>query len=152
MLTRPYTFISSQITYPILLPSGHLLTLPYTFLPGQTTLPDSSPNRTSTYPAIHSLTRPNYLTRSFSPSEFCLPNHTQPPYLTSLPGWVTLRCARLLTRPYPITLPGRVPFNWPHLKTSSWASHLDLGLHLTKNASRQIGCPKPTRVTLKQPD
>jgi hypothetical protein len=42
-----------------------MLTRPYTFIPGQITLPNSSPDRISTYPALHSLTRPNYLTRYF---------------------------------------------------------------------------------------
>jgi hypothetical protein len=84
------------------------------------------------YSALHGLTRPNYHTRS----DFCLLDGTRPPYTISLLGWVTPRCTQLLIWPYPITLPGRVPFNWPHPKTSSSASHLDLGILLVDNASR----------------
>jgi hypothetical protein len=42
----------------------------------------------------------------FSRSDFYLPDRTRPPYLTFLPGRVRLHCTQLLTRPYPITLPG----------------------------------------------
>jgi hypothetical protein len=98
-------------------------------------------------PALYIRTRPNYLTRSdiclpgltrsyptklpyliSSRSDFCLPDCTRPPYSTSLPDRVTPRCTQLLARPYPITLPGQVPINWPHPNTPSTASHLDLGL------------------------
>jgi hypothetical protein len=100
-LIRPYPVESP---YPILLPIRLLLIWPYTVLPDRITLPN------------------------FFWSDFCLPDRTRPPYPTSLPGRVTLRCTQLLTRPYLITLPDRVPFNWPHPKTSSLASHLNLCL------------------------
>jgi hypothetical protein len=119
-------------SYPI----ASMLTQPYMFISGQIILPDSSPNRTSTYPASHGFIRLNYLTQS-------LPDRTSaylivPGHLTRLPYLVGLHftAPNMLTRPYPITLPGRVPFNWPHPKTSSSASHLDLGLLLADNASR----------------
>jgi hypothetical protein len=74
-------------------------------------------------------TRPNHITRFFSRSDFylpsltrsypaelpypifsrldiCLPDRTRPPHPTFLPGRVRLRCTQLLTRPYPITMPG----------------------------------------------
>jgi hypothetical protein len=127
-------------------PVASMFTWPYTFIPSRITLPDSSPEWISTYPALHGRTRPNYLTRS----DFCLPNHTRPPYPTSLPGQVTLHCIRLLIQPYPITLPGWVPFNWSHPKTSSSASHLDLGLFWPIMHHDSLGNPKPTRVTMKQ--
>jgi hypothetical protein len=84
------------------------------FIPGRVILPDSSPDQTSTYSALHDLTRPNYLTRSFldqisaypiipghltqlpypilSRSDFYLPDRIRSPYPTFLPGQVTLRC------------------------------------------------------------
>jgi hypothetical protein len=46
-----------------------MLTRPYMFTSDRIILPDSSPNRTSTQTALHSLSRLNYLTRS-------LPNQT----------------------------------------------------------------------------
>jgi hypothetical protein len=110
-------------------PIASMLTRLYTFISYRITLPDSSPDRTSTYPS-----RLPYPISSRS--NFCLPDRTRPPYPTSLPGRVTPRCTQLLTRPYPIILPARVPFNWPHPKTSSPASHLDIGLLLVDNASR----------------
>jgi hypothetical protein len=125
-LIRSY---QAELPYPILLPIRLLLTRPYTVLPGGITLPDSSPDLTSTYPA--ELSYP-----MSSRSNFYLPSHTRPPYLISLPGRVPPRCTQLLTRPYPITLPSWVPFNWSHPKNSSSASHLDLGLLLADNASR----------------
>jgi hypothetical protein len=79
-----------------------------------------------TYPIR--LTQPNYLTLILSRPDFCLSDSTRPPHSTSLPDWVTFHCPRLLTQPYPITFPGRVPFNWPYPKTSSSASQRDLGL------------------------
>jgi hypothetical protein len=42
-----------------------MLTWPYTTFLGRITLPNSSPDRTSTHPALHGLTLPNYLTQSF---------------------------------------------------------------------------------------
>jgi hypothetical protein len=54
----------AELPYLILLSIRLLLIRPYTVLPGQSTLPDSSPDQTSTYPALHGLTQPNYLTRS----------------------------------------------------------------------------------------
>jgi hypothetical protein len=62
-----------------------MLTQPYTFISGQITLPDSSPNRTFTYSALHGLTRPNYLTRFISQSDFYLPhpNALLDPQITS---------------------------------------------------------------------
>jgi hypothetical protein len=51
----------AKLAYPILLPIGLQITRPYTILPDQITLPNSSPDRTSTYPAIHDLSQPSYL-------------------------------------------------------------------------------------------
>jgi hypothetical protein len=118
-----------------------------TIIPSQITLPDSSPNWTSIYSALHSLTWSNHLTQS----DFYLPNRTRPPYPTFLPDRVTLRCTQLLTRSYPITLPDRVPFNWPHPKTSSSAYHLDLCLFWPIMHQDSSGNHKPTWVTLKHP-
>jgi hypothetical protein len=151
-----------------------MLTQPHTFIPGWFTLAHSSPDRTSTYLTLHGLTRLNYLTQFFSrsdfylpdlirscpaelpysissQSDFCLPDHTWPPYSTFLPDRVTLCCTQLLTRPYPITIAHRVCLNWPHLKTSSSAFHLDLGLLCPIMHQDRSSNPKPTRVTLKQP-
>jgi hypothetical protein len=126
------------------------------------------------YPTLYVHTRPNHLTQFFSGSDFylpdltwsysaklpylffsrsnfCLPNFTRPPYLTSLPDRVILRCTQLLTRPCPITLPDRVPFNWPLPETSSSASHPDLCLFWAIMHQDSLGNPKPSRVTLKHP-
>jgi hypothetical protein len=54
-------------------PALYVHTRPYTFIPGQIILLDSSPGRTSTYLALHGLTRPNYLIRSFSNLTFAYP-------------------------------------------------------------------------------
>jgi hypothetical protein len=131
-------------------------------------------DRINAYPALYIHTLLSYLTRFFSQSnfylpgltrsylaelpysifsrlDFCLPNHTRPPFLTSSLGRVTLRCTQLLTRAYAITLPGRVPFNWPHPKNSSSASHLNLCLIWPTMHQDSSGNPKPTRVTLKHP-
>jgi hypothetical protein len=136
-----------------------MLTQPYTFISGRITLFDSSPDQTSTYPALHGLTQPNYLTRLLSRSDFysrsltrsypaelpypilppigLLPTKSYPATLPDFLTWrVTLRSTRLLTHPYLVTLSSRAPFNWPHPKTSSSASHLDIGLLLADNASR----------------
>jgi hypothetical protein len=118
-----------------------MLTRPYTFIPGRITLPDSSSDQTSTYP-----TELPYLI--FSRSNFCLPDRTWPPYLTSLPDRVILHCTQLLIRPYPITLPDWVPFNWPHPKTSSSSAHFDLGLFWPIMHQDSLDNPKPTQVTL----
>jgi hypothetical protein len=96
-LIHPYP---AESPYPIIFPIGLLLTRPYTVLPDQITLPDLFPIGllpTRSYPA----TVPDFLAR---------------------PGNISLH-----PTPYPalpITLPGRVPFNWPHPKTSSSASPL----------------------------
>jgi hypothetical protein len=71
----------AELLYLILLPIGLLLTRPYTVLPGQITLPDSSPNQTSTYLALHGLTRLSYLA---APN--CLPSLTQSPYPVRYPS------------------------------------------------------------------
>jgi hypothetical protein len=92
---------SIWVSYPI----ASMLTRPYTFISSWITLLDSSPDRTSTYTALHGLTWPNYLTRFFSQSDFYLPGLTRS-YPAELP-----RCTQLLTQPYPITLPGQVPIN-----------------------------------------
>jgi hypothetical protein len=73
----------STLLKPYLITS--LLTWPYTFISGSIILPDSSPNWSSTYPALHSLTRPNYLTPSISDLTSAYPalhSLTQPNYLT----------------------------------------------------------------------
>jgi hypothetical protein len=136
--------------------------------------PSALLDRINAYPALYSHTWLNHLTRFFSRSnfylhgltrsyptglpylifprsDFFLPDRTWPPYLTSLPGQVTIRCTQLLIRPYPIALPSRVPFNWPHSKTSSSASNLDLCLFWQLMHQDSSGNPKPTRVTLKHP-
>jgi hypothetical protein len=118
----------AELPYLILLLIRLLPIQPYTVLPDRITLP------------------------ILSRSNFCLPDRTRPPYSTSLPGRVTLRCTQLLIRPYPITLPARVPFNWPHPKTSSLGSHRDLGLFWLIMHEDSSGNPKPTQVTLKQPE
>jgi hypothetical protein len=128
------------------------------------------PDRINAYPALYVHTRPNWLNRFFSRldfylpgltrsypaelpypifsrSDFCLPYRTRPPYPTSLSNRVTLRCTRLLTRPHPITLPDRVPFNWPHPKTLSSVSHVDLGLFWPIMHQDSSGNLKPTRAT-----
>jgi hypothetical protein len=66
-----------------------MLTWPYMFILSRITLPDSSPNRASTYPALHGPTRSNYLTDS-SPDQTstykALHGIIRPNYLTrSLP-------------------------------------------------------------------
>jgi hypothetical protein len=154
------------LAYPIGLSKSHLNSLPELH-------PSALPDRINTYLALYVHTRPNCLTRFisqsdfylpdltwsypaelpysvFSQSDFCLSDCIRPPYPTSLPDRVTLHCTRLLTQPYPITLSGRVPFNWPHSKTSSLASHLDLGLFWSIMLQNSSGNPKPTRVTLNQ--
>jgi hypothetical protein len=70
---------STRVPYSI----ASMLTRPYTFISDRIILPDSPTDRTSTYPALHDLTWPNYLTRS-------LPNRTSaypivPSHLTRLP-------------------------------------------------------------------
>jgi hypothetical protein len=150
--------------YPIGLPESRPNSLPELH-------PSALPDRINAYPALYVHTRPNYLTRFFSRSDFylpgftrsypaglpypifsrldfCLPDRTWPPYPTSLPSRITLRCTRLLTRSYSITLPGRVPFNWSHPKTSSSASHLDLGLFWPIMHQVSSGNPESTRITL----
>jgi hypothetical protein len=118
----------AELPYPILLPIRLLLTRPYMVLTDRIT----------------------YLI--FSRSDFHIPDRTRPPYPTSLPSWVTLRCIQLLTQPYPITFPGWLPFNWPHLKTSSSASNPDLCLFWMIMHQDSSGNPKPTFVTLKHPE
>jgi hypothetical protein len=109
-------------------PIASMLTRPYTLIPDRITLPDSSPDRTYTYPALHGLTRLNYLTQFFSRLDFYLPGLTwsypiELPYPISsdqtsaypiVPGRVRIRCTHPLTRPYPLTLPYRVPQKHPH--------------------------------------
>jgi hypothetical protein len=56
---------------------------PYMFIPGWITLPNSSPDQTSTYPALHGLTRPNYLNQSFPDRTSAYP--IVPGHLTRLP-------------------------------------------------------------------
>jgi hypothetical protein len=53
-------------TLPEPYPITSMLTQPYTFILGRITFLDPFPNRISTYPALHGLTRPNYLTRVFT--------------------------------------------------------------------------------------
>jgi hypothetical protein len=98
----------TELPYPILLSIRLLLTRHYMVLPDRVILSDLFPVR-------------------------LLPIRSYP---ATLPDRVTPRCTQLLTRPYPITLPGWVPFNYPHPKISSSASHLDLGLLLVDNALR----------------
>jgi hypothetical protein len=107
-LTRSHQCLPGLIhSYPVELPymilflMGLLLTQPHTVLRGQTTLPDSSPDQTSTYQTL-----PYPIS---SQPDICLPDRTRPPYSTSIPSKVTPRCSQLLTQPYPITLPDRVP-------------------------------------------
>jgi hypothetical protein len=141
-----------------------MLTRPYTLIPDRITLPDSSPDRTYTYPALHGLTRLNYLTQFFSRLDFYLPGLTwsypiELPYPISsdqtsaypiVPGHLTRPGKNSLhTSAYPalpthLTLPGT-------LKASSLASHLDLGLFWLIMHQYSSGNPKPTRITLKQP-
>jgi hypothetical protein len=128
-LTRSYQYLPglicsypAELPYPILLPIRLLLTRPYMVLPGRITLLGLFPIG-------------------------LLPIRSYP---ATLPDRVTLHCTRLLIQPYPITLPSRVPFNWPHSKTSSSASHLDLGLFWSIMLQNSSGNPKPTRVTLNQ--
>jgi hypothetical protein len=112
----------SELPYLILLPIRLLLTWPNYltwflnrsdfYLPGRITLPDPSPDQTSAYRS-YPATIPDFLTR---------------------PGNTSLHSTAYLA--LPITLPHWVPFNWPHPKTSSSPSHLDLGLLLADNASR----------------
>jgi hypothetical protein len=64
----------SALTKPFL--TASMLTWPYTFVSSRITLPNSSPDQTSTYPALHGLTQPNYLTRFFSQLDFYLPGIT----------------------------------------------------------------------------
>jgi hypothetical protein len=77
----------SRTAYPNIVwapyPIASMLTRPYMLIPDRITLPDSSPDQTSTYPALHSLTHPNYLTRSFSDWTSAYP--IQPSHLTQLP-------------------------------------------------------------------
>jgi hypothetical protein len=84
-------------------PIASMFIQPYMLIPGQITLPDSSLNQTSIYPALHSLTRPNYLTRSFPGRTSAYP---------ILPGHLT----RL---PYPVEL----PFDPHFVKSSSTVQH-----------------------------
>jgi hypothetical protein len=81
------------------------------------------------------------------------------PYLSMVPKISPERLLELypdtypirLTRPYPITFLGQVPFNWPYPKTSTSASHLDLGLFRPIMHHDCSNNPKPTWITLKQP-
>jgi hypothetical protein len=59
-LPDPHTNALSE-PYPI----ASMFIQSYMFIPGRIILPDSSRDRTSTYPALHGLTWPNYLTRPF---------------------------------------------------------------------------------------
>jgi hypothetical protein len=70
----------AELPYPTPLLIRLLLTRPYIVLPSRITLPDSSPNQTSTYLALHVLTRLNYLTRSLPDRTSA--NPTVPSYLT----------------------------------------------------------------------
>jgi hypothetical protein len=102
----------AELSYPILLLIGLLLTQSYTVLPGRITLPDMFPIGllpTRLYPTI----LPDFLTRpsntSLHPTAYpALPNH--------LTRMGTLQLASL--------------------KTSSSASHPDIGLLLADNVSR----------------
>jgi hypothetical protein len=65
-------------------------------------------DRSNVYSALYVHTRPNYFTRFFSRSDFYLPDHTRPPYPTSLPDRTSnyLIVPGHLTRlPYPVGLP-----------------------------------------------
>jgi hypothetical protein len=95
----------------------------------------SPPNQTSAYPTLHSLTWSNCLTDLFPIG--LLPTQL---YLATLPDFLA-RPGNTSLHPttypaLPVTLPCQVPFNYPHLKTSSSVSHPDLGLLLDDNASR----------------
>jgi hypothetical protein len=84
-LPDPYLNALSE-PYPI----SSMFIRPYMFIPGRITLPDSSPDRTSTHLAIHGLTQPNYLTRSFisrTSSYPIVPYHlNRLPYPAGLPS------------------------------------------------------------------
>jgi hypothetical protein len=105
-------------SYPSVLPDTSPESLPELYA---SMLPRISPKRLpelypDTYPIritrpYRSLTQPNYVTLNFFRPDFWLPDRIRPPYLTSLPNRVTLHYPRLFTQPYPITFPGRVPFN-----------------------------------------
>jgi hypothetical protein len=97
----------AKLPYLILLPIGLLLTRPYMVLLGQITLPDSSLDQTSTYPALHSLTRPNYLTQFFSRTDFYLPN-----FLTLL-GNTSLHPTAYPALPNHLTQPGTLQLASP---------------------------------------
>jgi hypothetical protein len=98
------------------LPEPHLSTLPepdpitsmltqlYMFTSGWITLSNSSPDRTSTYPALYGLTRPNYPTRFLSRSNFYLLGLTRS-YLAELPYPILLPIRLLPTRWYLAILP-----------------------------------------------
>jgi hypothetical protein len=139
-------------SYPTVLPNALLESLPEPYpsmspkiLPEHLLefYPDTYPIRlTQPYPIAYPAELP-YPT--FSRLDFCLPDRTRPPYLTSLPGRETLHCPRLLTQHYPVTFLGWIPFNWPYLKSSSSASHLDLGLFQPIMHQDCSDNPKPTR-------
>jgi hypothetical protein len=130
-----------------------MLTRPYTFISGQITLPDSSLDRTSTYPALHSLTRLNYLTRFFSLSDFYLPGLTRS-YPAELPYLISSRsdiCLPNCTRPpYPTSLPGHLS----DILTRSGKTSLHptaypaLPNHLTRSVTLQLTSPKSFLIGL----
>jgi hypothetical protein len=64
-------------------PIASMFIWPYMFIPGRISLPGSSPNWTSTYSALHGLTWPNYLNRSFPDRTSAYP--IVPDHLTWLP-------------------------------------------------------------------
>jgi hypothetical protein len=88
-------------------PIASIITRPYTFIPGQITLPNSSPDQTSTYSALHGLTRQNYLNRSFSnrTSAYRLYMATLPNFLTR-PGNTLLHPTAYPALPNHLAQPG----------------------------------------------
>jgi hypothetical protein len=77
------------------------------FIPSRITVPDSSPDRTSTYPTLHGLTRPNYLTRSFPGRTSTYRSYpaTLPAFLTR-PGNTLLHPTAYLALPNQLIRPG----------------------------------------------
>jgi hypothetical protein len=122
LLTRVATRNLTRVAYPSLLPRISPERLPELY-------PDTYPIRlTQPYPKSY-------------PAELPYPDH----FLTRL----------LPTRSYPTTLPDFLarPDNTslPYPKTSSSASHLNIGLFRSILHQDCSDNPKPTRITLKQP-
>jgi hypothetical protein len=144
-------------SYPSMLPYALPKSLPESY---PSVLPRILPERLlELYPYTYPirLTRPypiTYLTKLpypiFSRPGFSLPNCTQPPNPTSLPGRVTLHCTLLLTHLTQLPYPAGYPSTGLTQNLCPLASHLVLGLFWPITQQDILGNPKRTQTTLKQ--